>query len=189
MTSRASVPPAINSRLPDDVTIRASVEVPKEFNARGDARSKTYSYYLDDGESRSPMNRRWVTRTPHRLDAAAMHAAAQSFVGRHDFSSFRASACDADSAVRSIDAMSVHRLTLVDPFPMEVIRISVSGRSFLQHQVRAMAGTLVEIGRGARRPEWAEEVLAARNRHAAGPTLPPHGLVLVSVKYLESAAP
>lgn len=177
------LPKSLNMRLPDDVRIVSARIVAENFNARRDARLKNYCYYFDDCETRPVMTGLWTHWTRHHLDAERMHRACRAWLGEHDFSSFRASTCGADSPVRSIDDIRVERLSLADPFPIEVVRFSVSGRSFLQHQVRAMAGTLVEIGRGARDAEWAGVVLTARDRSAAGPTLPPHGLVLVGVEY------
>jgi tRNA pseudouridine38-40 synthase len=119
-------------------------------------------------------NRVWHVRQP--LDVAAMHRAAQLLLGHHDFSSFRASACQAKSPVRTLDVLTVSR-------EAEHVVVQATARSFLHHQVRNMVGSLKMVGEGT----WPEarigEVLAARNRAVAGPTAPAEGLYFVSVAY------
>ena len=111
-----------------------------------------------------------------RLDADAMHQAAQSLLGRHDFSSFRAAACQAKSPIRTLDRLDVARIG-------EAIEITAQARSFLHHQVRNMVGTLKLVGEGSWPIAKVAQALAAANRAAAGPTAPPDGLFLVTVGY------
>jgi len=122
------------------------------------------------------LNRVWHVDQP--LDAAAMHRAAQSLLGRHDFTSFRAAACQAKSPLRTLDRLDVARLG-------EMIEIVAEARSFLHHQVRNMVGTLKLVGEGRWPEDAVAAALAARDRSAAGPTAPPQGLALTGVRYPE----
>lgn len=167
---------ALNSRLPPDCQIIASRAVPEDFHARRDAKMKVYSFRLSDGGRRRPIERRITSVVPYKLDAAIMHHAAQAWIGKHDFSAFRAAKCQAESPVRSITSIDVRRID-------EVIHFSFEARSFLHHQVRNMVGTLIEIGRGAEPPEWAARILEGKVRADAGPTVPPEGLCLERISY------
>jgi tRNA pseudouridine38-40 synthase len=113
---------------------------------------------------------------PAPLDATAMHAAAQTLLGRHDFTSFRAAACQANSPLRTLDRLDVTRNG-------EGIEIVAEARSFLHHQVRNMVGTLKLVGDGSWPIERVAAALSARDRSAAGPTAPPDGLCLIAVRY------
>jgi tRNA pseudouridine38-40 synthase len=113
-----------------------------------------------------------------RLDAAAMHEAAQGLLGRHDFSAYRAGSCQAKSPVRTLDRLDVTRLG-------DEVEIIAEARSFLHHQVRNMVGTLVEVGYGRRPASWPRAVLLSADRAKAGQTAPPEGLVLTGVRYAE----
>jgi tRNA pseudouridine38-40 synthase len=119
-----------------------------------------------------------VWHVKKRLDAAAMHEAAQGLVGRHDFSAYRAASCQAKSPLRTLDRLGVTRLG-------EEIEIIAEARSFLHHQVRNMVGTLVEVGYGRRPASWPRSVLLGADRAKAGQTAPPEGLVLTGVRYAE----
>jgi tRNA pseudouridine38-40 synthase len=182
---------ALNGRLPADVQIRDAVEVDAEWHARRDARMRRYVYVLADGVTKPVLDRRRIAWTPYPLDAERMEAAAQSWIGKHDFTSFRAQKCQAESPIRSIDLISVKRIHAnASPLALaaaggSLVAFTVEARAFLHHQVRNMVGTLIEIGRGAEEVSWAEKVLAARDRSAAGPTMAAAGLILESVKYKE----
>jgi tRNA pseudouridine38-40 synthase len=115
-------------------------------------------------------------RITQQLDAGAMHEAAQVLVGRHDFSTFRYSQCQADTPVKTLGSISVVRLG-------EEIRVNTSARSFLHRQVRSMVGSLVEVGRGKEGRQWIAEILKAADRTSCGPVAPPEGLYLESVSY------
>jgi tRNA pseudouridine38-40 synthase len=119
-----------------------------------------------------------VWHVKKRLDAAAMHKAAQGLLGRHDFSAYRAASCQAKSPLRTLDRLDVTRLG-------EEIEIIAEARSFLHHQVRNMVGTLVEVGYGRRPASWPRGVLLGADRAKAGQTAPPEGLVLTAVTYPE----
>jgi tRNA pseudouridine38-40 synthase len=117
-----------------------------------------------------------VWHVPGELDAEAMHAAAQSLLGRHDFSSFRAAACQAKTPLRTLDRLEVRR-------DGDIIEIVAEARSFLHHQVRNMVGTLKLVGDGSWKIDRVAATLAARDRSVAGPTAPAAGLYLTAVRY------
>ncbi|MDA1132326.1 MAG: tRNA pseudouridine(38-40) synthase TruA, partial [Proteobacteria bacterium] len=113
------------------------------------------------------------------LDAAAMHAAAQRLVGRHDFTTFRSVHCQSDSPVKTLDSLEVRR-------DGEEVWVLAAARSFLHNQVRAMAGTLVQVGEGKRDADSVAAALAARDRAQCGQTAPAHGLYFLEAIYPES---
>jgi tRNA pseudouridine38-40 synthase len=181
---------AINSRLSEDVRILAAAEPGPDFHARRDGIMRRYTYDLADGGPRPAIDRRRIVHTPVRLDDALMARAAAGWLGKHDCSSFRDARCQAESPIRTLSRFDVTRLEAGVTVRGEdgnsgtsIIRFTIEARSFLHHQVRIMIGTLVEIGRGERPMEWAAEVLAARARPMAGPTMPAHGLILRTVRY------
>ncbi len=172
---------ALNFHLkPHPVAILDCREAAPEFHARFSAVERRYRYRI--ANRRAPLtldrNRAWRVTVP--LDAGAMHAAAQLLVGRHDFTSFRATDCQADSPVKTLDALDVARLG-------EEIEVSARARSFLHHQVRNMVGTLKLVGEAKWSARDVEKALAARDRAAAGATAPAEGLYLVAVKYPEDS--
>jgi tRNA pseudouridine38-40 synthase len=170
---------ALNARLPESVRVLDAEEVPADFHPRFAARSKTYRYRIWTGEVVSPFERRYVWHVGGALDLAAMDAAARMLEGRHDFAAFQSVGTDTTSTERTLFESAIGRSGMAD----SVITYDVSGDGFLRHMVRAIVGTLVDIGRGHRPPEWMREVLASRNRAAAGPTAPAAGLFLVRVEY------
>jgi tRNA pseudouridine38-40 synthase len=168
---------ALNTRLPAAVRVIAAEAVASSFHARFDARSKTYRYRLWNAEALSPFERSYVWHIPEPLPAvAAMSAAAQRVVGRHDFAAFRGTGSASPTSEREVFSSVVRS-------DGPLITYEVSGDGFLRHMVRNIVGTLVEIGRGRRPPEWIDDVLASRSRAAAGRTAPPGGLFLVHVQY------
>lgn len=165
-----------NTKLPDAIRVRWASKVPGEFHARFSALARTYRYFTYVDSVRSaflPCRATWL-RAP--LDALAMDKGAQYLLGEHDFSSFRASQCQAHSPVRCIEAI---RLTQRGAF----VVMEVKANAFLHHMVRNLMGSLYEVGRGVRPPEWIAELLKLRDRNAAAPTAPPHGLYFVDVNY------
>jgi tRNA pseudouridine38-40 synthase len=158
------------------VAVLCVARVADDFDARRSARGRHYVYRIVN--RRAPLallrQRAWHIGPP--LDAEAMHQAAQILVGHHDFSTFRDSLCQAKSALKTLDELSVERAG-------EEIRITARARSFLHHQVRNIAGTLKLVGLG----RWSEAdlraALDARDRRRGGPTAPPDGLYLVAVNY------
>jgi len=176
--SPATVRSALNALLPDDVACSRAELVALDFDPRRQARTKHYRYRWLDSSVRSPLRRGLVHRVRSPLDADAMHEGALALCGTHDFASFRAAGCSAATTVRTIPRWQVHRVA-------DEVHLEVWGHGFLRHMVRIAAGTLGEVGRGARPPAWVGQVLAARSRPAAGPTAPACGLTLVSVTYEE----
>jgi tRNA pseudouridine38-40 synthase len=168
---------ALNFHLkPHAIAVLRAERVGEDFHARFSAKARLYRYRIVN--RRAPLaidrGRAWLVWAP--LDAAAMHRAAQSLVGQHDFTSFRASLCQAASPVKTLDVLDVTRAG-------EEIHINARARSFLHHQVRNMVGSLKLVGEGKWRVEDMARVLAARDRSAAGPTAPPDGLYLTEVWY------
>ena len=176
-TRAQTVRDALNAHLrPLPVAVLAAEDAGERFHARLSARERVYLYRIVN--RRAPLavarGRAWHVQKP--LDEAAMHDAAQLLVGRHDFSSFRASLCQARSPVKTLDVLDVARAG-------EEIRIQARARSFLHHQVRNMVGTLRLVGEGKWTREDVAAALAARDRAAGGPTAPAEGLYLVEVRY------
>ena len=168
---------AINFHLkPRPVSILLAERVAEGFDARGDARERRYLYRIVN--RRAPLalhrGRAWLVTAP--LDEEAMAAAAGLLLGRHDFTSFRSVHCQADSPVKTLDALDVTR-------EGEELCIAARARSFLHNQVRILAGTLKIVGEGKWAPADVRAVLEARDRSAAGPTAPPEGLYLMAVGY------
>jgi tRNA pseudouridine38-40 synthase len=170
----------LNALLPEDVAVVALEEACEGFHATYDALGKTYRYQIHNGRVPAIFDRRYTWHYPQPLDAESMHAAAQALVGKHDFSSFESIGSERPTSVRTITALSVRRGTgaLADR-----VTIEVAGDGFLYNMVRAIVGTLVEVGRGARDATWPAEVLTACDRTRAGQTAPPQGLFLVRVEY------
>jgi len=187
---------ALNARLPPDIRVLSSLEAAETFHARFDARAKTYRYRIWNDDVISPFERRyaWHVITPRgALDLRAMTAAARLLEGRHDFAAFQATGSEAKTTERMVEASRV----LTNPpgdsrgsgeSRASLIAYEITGDGFLRHMVRAIVGSLVEIGRGRRSADWLAEVLASRDRTRAGPAAPPHGLFLTSVDY-DRAAP
>ena len=167
----------LNSITPPDVSILQAVEVSDDFNVRTSANGKQYCYRIWNARHAAALQSRYAWHIPYTLDIDAMNEAGQQLVGEFDFSSFRATGCQARSTQRRITKVHASQ-----EHPAE-ITVTVEGNAFLQHMVRIIVGTLVEIGRGARRVEWMAEALKQRDRTAAGPTTPPHGLCLERVHY------
>ena len=168
---------ALNShlrRLPVSVLNVSSVQ--SDFHARFSATGRSYRYQIVN--RRAPLTldvgRAWWV--PQHLDAEAMTEAANILVGTHDFTSFRASECQANSPVRTLDALTVQRLG-------DIIQVTARARSFLHHQVRNFVGSLTWVGGGKWTPGNIEEVLLSKDRRAGGPTAPADGLYLCAVYY------
>ncbi len=171
----------LNAKLPDDVMVRAVETAPDGFHATHDALKKLYRYQIHNSRVRPLFDRRYRWHVPHELDVASMQAAAVHLVGRHDFACFETTGSERSSTVRTLTKVEVGQGGAAG----EQIDIEVEGDGFLYNMVRGIVGTLVEVGRGAREPNWVAEVLAARDRRVAGPNAPAHGLVLVWVEYAE----
>lgn len=164
------------AHLPFDISVRWAKPVEPSFHARFSAHSRTYRYLISDRGSYSGLTHRHITWSRKKLDEAAMRRAAACLVGEHDFTSFRASQCQARSPVRQLEYLHVARRG-------ELIVIEVKANAFLHHMVRNIVGVLIAIGAGEAPVQWMAEVLAARNRSAGGVTARPNGLYLVNVGY------
>jgi len=166
----------INSNLPDDINISWIKETDSEFHARYSAVKRTYRYSIINRPVRSALarHRAWWVRRP--LDEQAMTAGARHLIGRHDFSSFRASGCQSHTPVRNLMRIDITRRH-------DWIFINCQANAFLHHMVRNILGSLLQIGCGDRPAEWMQELLAARDRKLAGITAPAAGLVLMRIEY------
>jgi tRNA pseudouridine38-40 synthase len=161
---------------PATVSVLAVEPVPDSFDARRSAKGRVYRYRILNRRPPPVLERGRVWHVGPALDAEAMQAAAQLLVGRHDFTSFRDTMCQAKSPVKTLDRLDVTRTG-------DEVVIDARARSFLHHQVRNMVGTLKLVGEGRWRPDDVSAALVARSRSAAGPTAPPEGLFLAEVRY------
>jgi tRNA pseudouridine38-40 synthase len=168
-----------NRHLPPDVALLWAGEVDAGFHARFSATGRRYHYVILNRLVRPTYLARRVTHEYRPLDVARMRAAAAHLVGEHDFTSFRAAECQAKSPVRELRALEVEHHG-------EFVHLHVHANAFLQHMVRNFAGVLMTIGAGEREPDWAREVLAARDRRHGGVTAGPDGLYLQEIDYPEA---
>lgn len=167
---------AVNAHLPDDIAIREAEERPVGFDANRDAIRKLYRYVIHDGPVADVFLRRFACRSKWRLDGDSMRRAAAPLHGTHDFHSFETDWPNRASSVRTITHLTVNRIG-------EYLWIDVEADGFLYNMVRAIAGTLVQVGRGYWPEAQVGEVLRAMDRRLAGPTAPPEGLFLLRVTY------
>jgi tRNA pseudouridine38-40 synthase len=165
-----------NANLPADIRIQWAREVDNSFHARFSARRRHYRYVILNRSTPSAQFRHRACWVHSELGESSMRQAASHLLGEHDFTSFRALACQARHPVRTIYTLDVTRCG-------DFIYIDVVANAFLHHMVRCIAGVLIAIGRGDAAPEWALQVLDARNRTAGGVTAPACGLYLVAVHY------
>jgi tRNA pseudouridine38-40 synthase len=203
---------AMNARLPAEVRVLSAETVAASFHARFSACGKSYQYRIWNADVLDPFERAYTWHVTGALDLTAMSRGASYIEGEHDFAAFQAGDSTAKSTVRKvfhcgvrIAEWAVRSSYGTDPVPYvppgisysagiaqsslarSMILVDVSGDGFLRHMVRTLVGSLVDIGRGRRRAEWIQELLAGRRRTDAGPTTPARGLFLVSVDYGPSA--
>jgi len=168
---------ALNAHLrPHPVAVLSAAKVAGDFNARTSALKRHYLYRILNRRADLTLDITRAWRVPRPLDAAAMHAAAQQLVGRHDFTTFRSTECQAKSPVKTLDRLDVTR-------DGEEVSVLASARSFLHNQVRSMVGSLVMVGEGKWTPDDLAHALEARDRTACGQVAPPDGLYLMRVEY------
>ena len=167
---------AINAHLPDDIAVLAAEDMPQAFDANHDAVLKLYRYVIHDGAVQSPFMRRYTCHHKRRLDDRAMARAAEPLKGRHDFHSFETDWPNRMSSVRTITHLAVNRFG-------DYLWVEVEADGFLYNMVRAIAGTLINVGRGYWPESQVEAILQAEDRTQAGPTASAKGLFLVRVTY------
>ena len=165
-----------NSFLPSDISVQWAQVVPSSFHCRASAVSRRYAYVLLDSPVRPSVEQGRVGWVFQPLNLLAMQQAAATLMGEHDFSSFRASACQALSPVKQLKSLNISQRGTYWRFEFEA-------NAFLHHMIRNIMGCLVFIGQGRHPPEWMAEVLAARNRDAAAPTFSPDGLYFLGPRY------
>ena len=168
---------ALNQFLPPDIRIQLSEEVEDDFHPRYSESEKTYQYRILNRRFPVPTERLYSYFYHYSLDVEKMREATSFLIGKHDFASFCGSGAQVRSTVRTITRMDVDR-------DGDMITLTVTGTGFLYHMVRIIAGTLIEIGNGQYPPEQMQKILMAKDREAAGPTAPAHGLTLVGIEYL-----
>lgn len=176
---------ALNAKLPDDIRVISSSEVACNFHPRHCDTRKTYEYKIYNAPIEDPVKRLYYHHTYVNLDVSLMREAASYFIGEHDFSSFCSAGAQVDSKVRTIYALEVIEIPCenVGELARDII-IRVSGNGFLYNMVRIIAGTLMEVGRGAIAPSAIPSIIEAMDRNAAGPTAPARGLVLSKYEFL-----
>jgi tRNA pseudouridine38-40 synthase len=167
---------AINAHLPTDVAVLSVLDMPQAFDANRDARRKLYRYVIHDGAVPSPFLLRYACQSNHRLDVEAMRLAAEPLRGRHDFHSFETDWPNRSSSVRTIHHLALSRLG-------DWIWLDVEADGFLYNMVRAIAGTLMNVGRRYWPIAQVEKIIKAEDRREAGPTAPAQGLFLMRVHY------
>lgn len=161
---------------PHPVAVLRAALAPTGWNARFSAVRRGYRYRILNRRARPALDLGRIWHVPQPLDAAAMHAAAQMLLGRHDFSAFRAAACQARTPLRTLDRLEVSRIG-------EEVLVVAEARSFLHHQVRNLVGTLTLVGLGKRPVTWPRTVLEGRDRRRAGQTAPAEGLTFAFARY------
>jgi tRNA pseudouridine38-40 synthase len=168
----------VNRHLPDSIAVTWVKEVPDDFHARFSATARRYRYIITNTSLRPAILNTGLSHYYDELDVDKMHLAAQTLVGEHDFTSFRATQCQSHSPNRSIHFINVTRYN-------QFIVIDIKANAFLHHMVRNIAGSLIAVGQGERPLEWIAEVLALKDRTQAAETAKPNGLYLIQVDYPE----
>ena len=168
---------ALNQRLPEDIVVQGSCEVEDGWHPRYQNSRKTYEYRILNRTFRMPTRRLDTYFYHYPLDVEKMKKAASYLEGEHDFKSFCAIGAQVKTTVRTIYACDVEK-------EGDIITIRVTGNGFLYNMVRIIAGTLVQVGGGAIEPEAVKEILAKKDRSAAGPTAPAHGLTMMGIEFV-----
>lgn len=180
--TESSIPPermayALNQRLPEDIVIVSSVEVPLDWHPRyQDEIIKTYEYHIYNASVPDPLKRRYSTFVSFPMNVVKMREGAAYLVGEHDFASFCNVRTSVEDTVRTVKELKIEQ-------EGQDITIRITGNGFLYNMVRIIAGTLIRVGRGFYEPERVREILEAKERTEAGVTAPPEGLVLVGIEY------
>ena len=166
----------LNGTLPRDIAVLSVAEMADDFHARFSARAKRYEYTIHNSPVRRAMGRRFHWHVRKKLEVAAMRVGAQQLIGTHDFAAFESSGAESGTTVRTV--------TLADWVEKgRLLVFAIEADAFLYNMVRAVVGSLVEVGLGKQRPEWVAEIIRSRDRTQAGPTAPAKGLCLIRVDY------
>lgn len=174
---------ALNQRLPEDIRIQASCEVPGDFHPRYQETVKTYEYRILNREFPLPSCRLNTYFTYYTLNVDRMCQAAAFLIGEHDFKSFCAAGAQVKTTIRTVYDLQIKK-------DEDLLTIRITGNGFLYNMVRIIAGTLMKVGTGEWEPEYIEEILKAKDRRKAGPTAPAKGLTLLEIRFLgEKSAP
>jgi len=185
----SSIPPerfsyALNQKLPDDIVVVKSEEVPTDWHPRYQSRIvKTYEYHILNAQTPNPTNRLTTYFVSYRLDLEKMRQAAAYLVGEHDFASFCNIKTNVDDTVRTVYGLEIVEHPLSEG---RELTIRIRGNGFLYNMVRIIVGTLLRVGRGFYTPKQVKEILEAQDRQAAGVTAPPQGLMLMEIEYQTS---
>lgn len=171
---------AINSNLKKSIVIKSAEEVEEKFHSRLSCKRKTYRYIINNSTTRTAIYRNLETHIPIKLDIKTMKKAIKYFEGEHDFKAFKASGTSSKSSVRTI-----YKAEVIEK-ENDRIWIELTGNGFLYNMVRIIAGTLVEVGMGNKKPEEIPTIIEEKDRNKAGKTLPSQGLYLVKVEYEEN---
>ncbi|MDN4502640.1 tRNA pseudouridine(38-40) synthase TruA [Alteromonadaceae bacterium BrNp21-10] len=166
----------VNANLPNNIAVKWAQEVNEDFHARFSAVARRYRYIIYNKPLRTAILPKGLTHVFYDLDVDKMQQAAQCLVGRHDFTTFRANQCQANTAERTVAHIQLSRIN-------DYVILDIQANAFLHHMVRNIAGSLIEIGVGNQPVAWMREVLQAKKRELAGPMAKPHGLYLVKVIY------
>ncbi len=167
-----------NAYLPTDISIVWGKRVDSEFHARFSALSRSYRYIILNRMTRPAVFKQLMTWYCHQLDVNRMHKAAQLLLGEHDFTSYRAKACQSKQPIRTIYQLDVTR-------EHDKVIVNITANGFLQHMVRNIVGVLFKIGRSEQAIDWTQDVLSAKDRRCGGITAPPDGLYFTNVAYPE----
>lgn len=168
---------ALNQRLPEDIVVQESSEVDPEFHPRYAECTKTYEYRIYNATHRNPLNARYTYFYHGCLDIGAMREAAEYLVGEHDFASFCSAGAQVKTTVRCIYGVEIEEIE-------HTITIRINGNGFLYNMVRIIAGTLIQVGAGAIKPQNMQDIVNACDRESAGPTAPAQGLTLMRIEYI-----
>lgn len=169
---------ALNQRLPDDIRIQHSEEVPLDWHPRYRDSIKTYEYKILNRRFPNPLQRHYTHFVYMPLDVEKMKKAAEYIVGEHDFASFCSAGSQVESTVRTVYSLDVKKTD-------DIISIKITGNGFLYNMVRIIVGTLIKVGLGVYPPEHVEEIIEAKDRYIAGPKAAACGLTLVGIEYTE----
>ena len=165
-----------NTHLPPSISVRWMQLVDDNFHARFSARARCYQYIIYNHSIRPAILARRVTWRYEKLDTDQMQEAGNYLIGEKDFTSFRSSQCESKTPMRDLQRLKVTR-------DQDIVVVEIQANAFLHHMVRNIVGVLIEIGKGAKKPEWIEEILLAKDRRKAASTVPPNGLYLSKVLY------